>query len=142
MAVEKGTGILTLTPTHGSTIHLNVTSVEVSIFGSIVSVSPSAGLHAPLGDANFTLEAPSGTFLSKSGTPSEAISGVKFRTVPDIVVPLLVSSSPHAGEREVNTDRHIQLGFSEPVVASSIGGGVSLTTSGTGTSSEFRLVSQ
>ena len=118
--VQAGSGNITLTPMSGTPLTIAVSSAQVSVSGSVVTINPSADL---MPGAQYTLSIPSGVFTDASGNSAAELT-LSFTVA--LLVPAVSSSVP-AEAGTIASTAGIMLTYNQPIVKGS--GGINLYTS-------------
>ncbi len=108
--VQKGTGMITLTPLFGSVINIDVTSAQVTISGAVVTIRTGTDLGSNL---QYTLTIPAGAFMDASG--NQALITARSFITADTTVPEL-RILPVEGSTGVPRDTDILLFSNEQLV--------------------------
>ena len=135
-AVQAGTGVITITPSGGAAITIDVTGTQVSFFGATVTINPTADLAV---STTYALSIAAGA-IQDLATNDAAIVDLSFSTAA-VINPVVISSVPVAGATDFRADDNIVLTFSEVLRGANartftltpMGGGTPITFSGIGT---------
>ncbi len=135
-AVQAGTGDITITPSGGNAITIDVTGTQVSFFGATVTINPTADLAV---STTYALSIAAGA-IQDLATNDAAIVDLSFSTAA-VINPVVISSVPVAGATDFRADDNIVLTFSEVLRGANartftltpMGGGTPITFSGIGT---------
>ena len=125
-AVLVGTGNITITPSGGAAITIDVTdTTQVSIAGAVVTINPTIDLKV---STSYTLTIPEGAFMDAAGNKTAEVT-IDFTTAANLntTAPTVESSVPaQNGTALVGTN--IVLTYSESVQAGS--GNITITPEG------------
>ena len=135
-AVQAGTGVITITPSGGAAITIDVTGTQVRFFGATVTINPTADLAV---STTYALSIPAGA-IQDLATNDAAIVDLSFSTAA-VINPVVISSMPVAGATDFRADDNIVLTFSEGIrltdnrniTITPMGGGTPITFSSIGT---------
>ena len=109
--VQAGTGNITITPSGGAAITIDVTDVQVSFSGVVVTINPTNSLAV---STTYTLTVPAGAIVDASGNAGSEVT-LSFSTAANIV-PVVISSVPVAdGIIDFPTTSSITLTYSAAV---------------------------
>ncbi len=109
--VQAGTGNITITPSGGAAITIDVTDAQVSISGAVVTINPTNSLAV---STTYTLTVPAGAIVDASGNAAADVTR-SFRTAANIV-PEVISRVPVAdGIIDFPTTSSITLTYSAAV---------------------------
>ena len=122
--IQAGAGNMTLTPMGGKLLMIPVTDAQVSIFGSMVTINPSANLER---STEYTLTIPAGAFTDASGNSAPQL--ILSFTTAGLLTPAVSSSVPAEGEilDFPNDGTIVRLTYNQAVVKGS--GNIMLLTS-------------
>ena len=121
--IQAGTGNITLTPMGGGTpLTIPVSSAQVSIFGSVVTIDPTANLEL---STQYTLTIPAGGFTDASGNQVAELT-LSFTTAA-LLAPRIVSTVP-AEAGTIASTAGIMLTYNQPMEKGN--GNIRLKTSG------------
>jgi len=138
-----GHGNITLYISGGNGVNpprvIPVNDGQVSIGGSVVTITPTAGLDDEMGKLyNFTID--SGAFQDVVGLVTSNITGDQYQFfVPDNTLPSIAEYSPLQAQINVNETTDVVLRFSESITKGS--GSILLTPTGGGTTYELDVSS-
>ncbi len=125
--VQAGTGDITITPSGGNAITIDVTT-GVSFFGATVTINPTADLAV---STTYALAVPAGA-IEDLATNDAAIVDLSFSTAAE-KLPVVISSVPVAGATDFRADENIVLTFSEGIQNRSTSHIITITPMGGGT---------
>ena len=126
--VQAGTGDITITPSGGNAITIDVTGTQVSFFGATVTINPSADLAV---STTYALSIAAGA-IEDLATNDAAIVDLSFSTAAE-KLPVVISSVPVAGATDFRADENIVLTFSEGIQNRSTSHIITITPMGGGT---------
>ena len=111
-AVQKGSGSITLQPTGGTVVTIPISTAQVSVAGSVVTINPTVDL---LAGTDYTLMVPAGVIDDLAGNSAGSLT-LNFATAAaaDITPPTINSSAPTSGAT-INAFDNIVLMYSEAV---------------------------
>ena len=122
-AVQAGSGNITLTPSGGgTTLTIPVSSAQVSISGSVVTINPTANLEL---STEYDLAIPAGGFTDASGNQTPLLT-LSFTTAA-LLAPRIVSTVP-AEAGTIASTAGIMLTYNQPMEKGN--GNIRLKTSG------------
>ncbi len=125
--VQTGTGNITITPSGGAAITIDVTGTQVSFFGATVTINPTADLAV---STTYALSIPAGAIQDLADNPA-GIVDLSFSTAAAIN-PVVISSMPVSGETGFPIDENIVLTFSEALPTRSLRTNLTITPMGGG----------
>ncbi len=126
--VQAGTGNITITPSGGNAITIDVTNAQVRFFGATVTINPTADLAV---STTYALSIAAGA-IEDLATNDAAVLDLSFSTAAE-KLPVLISSVPVAGATDFRADDNIVLTFSEGIRTRRGGGDITFTPTGGGT---------
>ena len=109
-AVQKGSGSITLQPTGGTVVTIPISTAQVSVAGSVVTINPTTDLLAATA---YTLMVPAGVIDDLAGNSAGSLT-LSFATAAaaDVTPPTINSSAPASGAT-INAFDNIVLMYSE-----------------------------
>ncbi len=109
-AVQKGSGSITLQPTGGTVVTIPISTAQVSVAGSVVTINPTTDL---LAGTDYTLMVPAGVIDDLAGNSAGSLT-LSFATAAalDTTPPTINSSAPASGAT-INAFDNIVLMYSE-----------------------------
>ena len=109
-AVQKGSGSITLQPTGGTVVTIPISTAQVSVAGSVVTINPTTDL---LAGTSYTLMVPAGVIDDLAGNSAGSFI-LNFATAAalDTTPPTINSSAPTSGAT-INAFDNIVLMYSE-----------------------------
>ena len=109
-AVQKGSGSITLQPTGGTVVTIPISTAQVSVSGSVVTINPTVDL---LAGTDYTLMVPAGPIEDLAGNSAGSLT-LSFATAAalDTTPPTINSSAPASGAT-INAFDNIVLMYSE-----------------------------
>ncbi len=111
-AVQKGSGSITLQPLGGTVVTIPISTAQVSVAGSVVTINPTTDL---LAGTSYTLMVPAGVIDDLAGNSAGSfILNFATAAAADITPPTINSSAPTSGAT-INAFDNIVLMYSEAV---------------------------